>query len=211
MFYKLKVQDLRVSLSIYWGPQYYPIAPFAPSPGPGSREKFPGMRRTSRRLWGQEEHRASAAHESPRQTNLFFPSAGSTGSHMELQFELYLMRKEPLGAKGDFSMPVTVILQLFCVKAETWGSKIPGVLSQFIRAYLPSLTTFISLSLLLLFHLVNKHPHKHQTPNTLPQHSLTDSSGQSSKISLWNLPIFLLITLFTLSKSLKQNTTYFTY
>lgn len=149
------------------------IIPLPHLPPPG---QSPGRRRMSKDL----EDKKSSGHpphmKAPRQTNLFL-TAGCSGSYVDLWFELYLMRKECLGIKGDFSLPATLILEPFWVKAETWGSKIPVVLSQFIRAYWPSLTTFMSLYSLIAFspHLVDKYPHKHQTTNTLSQQGPTDS------------------------------------
>lgn len=116
-----------------------PLPYFSP---PG---QSPGRRRMSKRLWRQEEHRASATHESPRQTNPFVQVLAPVEATQSCSLI-------PVGIKGDFLMPAAQILKLFCVKAETWGSKILVLLSQFIRAYLPSLTTFMSLNLLLLFH-----------------------------------------------------------
>lgn len=97
-FYKLKVQVLRVRLSIYWGFQHNPIAPFVPT------RRIPRHEGNEQKLGRQEEHRASGTGK-PQANQPLFPSAGCSGSYGEVQPELYLTGKEPLGVKDDFSMP----------------------------------------------------------------------------------------------------------
>lgn len=118
---------------------------------------------------GRTAQGKSATQQSPRHTKLLLPVLAPGQAAQSCSWSCASQERSLWQSKVIFHCLQHWFWSLFMSKMEPEGGRswwfYPNLLG-----HLSFLTTFMSLSLLLLF----LHPHKHQITNILPQHSPTD-------------------------------------